>query len=70
MRRILKKSNKMSVEAYVCSCGGCTCNSSCSCACIAEDVRFTIYYNGYSTNKQYINDNYYNFQTIHQSGGL
>lgn len=71
MRKILKKSSKMSVEAYACTCGGCTCTSTCgSCACASDSVRITNKNNTYLSNKQYISDNYYNFQTIHQNGGL
>lgn len=68
VRNNLKKSNKMSVEAYACSCIKCSCG--CSCSCYHESIRFDNKYAGFSGNKSYSDTNYYSFQTIHQNGGM
>jgi len=69
MKSNIKKSNRMTVEAYACSCGGCAAPCS-SCSCADSIISHTVHMDTYSTNYMYLRDsNAYTFQTIHQNGG-
>ena len=60
-------SNKMSVQAYACSCtSDCNCDSFCSCTCVDESARYDTKTYSHSNDKNYSKDNYSNFQTMHQ----
>jgi len=62
MKRIMKKANKMSVEAYACSCPGCSCSTT-SCG-----TNYTLYYQNYDYMAALTDA--YGFQFVHQNGGM
>lgn len=69
MKNNIEKFNRMTVEAYACSCGSCSAPCS-SCGCVDSVISHSEHMNTYSTNYEYLRDSKaFSFQTIHQNGG-